>query len=87
MEIKGTNWSILPDRASFKNISVSGEIETAVFKNNSIQAAGGVMVFRPSYKIETIEKDEITGDVIVTFLEEVPDASGHTLMFSGGGSS
>ena len=47
----GTNWSILPDRASFKNVSVSGEIETAIFKQGSVQTGGNTMLFMPSYKI------------------------------------
>ena len=51
-KISGTNFSITPNRAEFSNVYVSGEIETSVFKKNSVQAAGGAMIFRPSYKIE-----------------------------------
>ena len=50
--IMGGNWSITPDYANFSNINVSGSIETAVFKTGSTQAAGGAMIFRPSYKIK-----------------------------------
>ena len=49
-EISGSNWKIGNDYASFSNVNVSGSIETAVFKTNSVQAAGGAMIFRPSYK-------------------------------------
>lgn len=51
-ELYGKNWNITPSRAEFSNISVSGSIETAVFKTGSTQAAGGTIIFRPSYKIE-----------------------------------
>ena len=54
-EIYGANFSITPDYANFSNINCSGVIETVVFKKNSIQAAGGTMVFRPSYKIKNID--------------------------------
>lgn len=49
-KISGDNWYINNNEASFSNINVSGSIETAVFKTNSVQAAGGAMIFRPSYK-------------------------------------
>lgn len=53
-EISGTNFSITPDRATFSNVSVSGTIETTVFKQGSFQAAGGSMLFMPSFKIEKV---------------------------------
>ena len=49
-QIYGNTWNIGRDYANFSNVNVSGSIETAVFKTNSIQAAGGAMIFRPSYK-------------------------------------
>ena len=63
--IYGTNFNITPEQAIFKNVLVSGTIESSVFKTNSTQAAGGAMLFLPSYKIEgeiqnTIETD---GDI------------------------
>jgi undecaprenyl diphosphate synthase len=50
-KISGNTWSIEKDYANFSNVNVSGSIETAVFKTNSVQAAGGTMIFRPSYKL------------------------------------
>ena len=50
-KIYGTNFSITPNESRFSNVYVSGEIETSVFKTNSVQAAGGAMIFRPSYKL------------------------------------
>jgi hypothetical protein len=35
-EILGENWSIRKDGANFSNINISGAIETAVFKTNSV---------------------------------------------------
>lgn len=64
MEIKGTNWSILPDRASFKNISVSGDIETAVFKTGTVQAGGSTMLFMPSYSILDWYEDKIENKTV-----------------------
>ena len=49
-QIYGNTWNIGRDYANFSNVNVSGSIETAVFKTNSVQAAGGAMIFRPSYK-------------------------------------
>ena len=45
----GDNWSITPDVASFQNIvAQGGTIENVVFRTSSIQAAGGLMIFKPS---------------------------------------
>lgn len=57
-EIKGSTWRLDKDYASFQNVSVSGSIETAVFKTNSVQAAGGTMIFRPSYKSSLKKQDK-----------------------------
>lgn len=61
-KIYGANWSITPTYAEFNNISVSGSIETAVFKTGTTQAVGGTMLFMPSYKIESINGSVITID-------------------------
>lgn len=49
-KIEGSNWHIDNNSASFQNVNVSGAIETAIFKTNTVQAAGGSLIFRPSYK-------------------------------------
>lgn len=65
-EIWGENWSIRKDSANFSNINISGAIETAVFKTNSVQAAGGAMIFRPSYKGYL----NVVGDILYITLED-----------------
>lgn len=71
-EIRGANWYIGNNHASFSNINVSGAIESAVFKTNSVQAAGGVMIFRPSYKGElTIDEGQIIIMLENDFLGEI----------------
>ena len=52
--LRGQNWFISNTEANFSNVNVSGAIETSVFKNNTVQAVGGAMIFRPSYKGEYI---------------------------------
>lgn len=71
--IRGDNWTITNDKAVFNNVVVNGEIETAVFKTNSTQAAGGTIIYRPSYKIEEINKNELT------LSENPPDLSNHSV--------
>ena len=45
----GDNWNITPDVASFQNIlAQGGTIENVVFRTSSTQAAGGLMIFKPS---------------------------------------
>ena len=78
-EISGTNFSITPKAAKFSNVYVSGEIETVVFKKNSVQAAGGAMIFRPSYKIESYDITNKT--VIIT--EDPSDIAGHNILIGG----
>ena len=58
-EISGSNFSITPEVAYFKNIIANGSIETVVFKQGHVQAAGGAMIFSPSYKIEDISGQEV----------------------------
>ena len=69
-KIWGNNFYITSDRAEFSNVSVSGEIETVIFKTNSVQAAGGAMIFRPSYKIkEVIDNTYILQEESLDMLE------------------
>ena len=57
--ISGNNFSISPTLARFSNIDCSGVIRTAVFEKNKIQCVGGSMLFRPSYKITSIEGNSV----------------------------
>lgn len=50
--IRGKNWLISPDFASFSNVEVSGIINTAVFNQSSIQNVGSTMIFQDSAKID-----------------------------------
>lgn len=48
-KIEGKNWNITPDTATFERvIAKGGIIENIVFKNSTVQAAGGQMIFKPS---------------------------------------
>lgn len=48
--IKSSLWTIDKDKAVFNNvIAQGGTIENVVFKNSTIQGAGGIMFFKPSY--------------------------------------
>lgn len=49
--IKGNNWMIKPDLATFNNISISGSINTAIFEKGTIQSVGSTMVFSKNYYI------------------------------------
>lgn len=63
--IGGQNWSITPSMANFSNVTVSGKIVTSVFETNHVQAVGGSMIFKPSFKV--LEKSSssllLEGDV------------------------
>lgn len=50
-EIWGESFSITPNLATFTNVTVSGTISTAVFSQGHTQSVGGIMMFKPSYKI------------------------------------
>ena len=77
-KIYGKNFSITSDQASFSNVRVSGEIETVVFKKNAVQAAGGAMIFRPSYKAKTKTKTDFSElELLLEENEEVPKMVGH----------
>ena len=48
--IHSSLWSIDRDKAIFNNvIAQGGTIENVVFKNSSVQSAGGLMIFKPSF--------------------------------------
>ena len=57
-KIQGNKFEITSDYANFSNINCSGSIETLIFKKNFVQAAGGAMIFKPSYRIENTENTE-----------------------------
>jgi len=61
-EIWGTSFSITPNLATFTNVTVSGTISTAVFSQGHTQSVGGIMMFKPSYKIESYNNNELTLD-------------------------
>ena len=61
-EIWGSSFSITPTLATFNNVSVSGKISTAVFEKGHIQSIGGLMMFKPSYKIENYNENVLTLD-------------------------
>lgn len=59
-KIFGTNFTITPDWSEFNNVSVKGKIVTAVFETDKIQAAGGTMLFKPSYKVKSQNGNVLT---------------------------
>ena len=69
-KISGSHFEITPKYASFSNINCSGIIETAIFKKNLVQAASGALVFRPSYRIESIQATEISNEKILELNEQ-----------------
>ena len=60
--IYGDSFSITPSLASFTNILASGKISTAVFEQGHLQSAGGLMMFKPAYKIENYTGNVLTLD-------------------------
>lgn len=64
----GMGWRIdsLGD-AYFNNINARGSIKTAVFEYAEIQAVGGIMIFRPSSTIDSVEQHTTgSNDLIIT---------------------
>lgn len=58
--ISGLNWNITPTVANFENVVAhGGTIENVVFKNQTTQTVGGIMIFKPTSKVEYVE-DEIS---------------------------
>lgn len=56
-EIYGNNFSITPDFSYFNNVAVSGKISTSVFEVGHVQAVGGSMIFKQSYKVSKQNSD------------------------------
>lgn len=50
-------FSITPNKATFKNVDVSGKISTSVFETNKVQVVGGAMIFKPSFLIENVQNN------------------------------
>ena len=51
-------WSIDKEQAIFNNvIAQGGTIENVVFKNSTVQASGGIMIFKPSFNAHYIENN------------------------------
>ena len=57
-------FNITPEQASFKNIVASGKISTVVFEQNHVQAVGGSMIFKPSFKVEGYSDEIIQIDSV-----------------------
>lgn len=61
-QIYTPSFSLTPDVATFHNIVATGKISTAIFEKDSVQAVGGAMIFRPSYKVENLVAQTLTLD-------------------------
>lgn len=48
-------WWINPERAVFNDIIAKGKIVTSVFETGKVQSVGGAMVFKPSYRVVSID--------------------------------
>lgn len=75
-EISSDTFSITSDIAYFQNIVASGSIETAVFKKGSTQAAGGALIFKPSYKVVKVLNQNPENDLITDIVIEMEDPEG-----------
>ena len=53
--IWGKNFAITADTATFNNIVATGKISTMVFETNKIQAVGGAMIFKPTFKVQQVD--------------------------------
>ena len=51
----GGGYTITPDISVFTNIVATGEIRTTIYAQDTVQAVGSQMIFRPTYKIDNIE--------------------------------
>lgn len=64
--IKSSLWTIDKDKAVFNNvIAQGGTIENVVFKNSTVQGAGGIMFFKPSYSGTSVSSTDIKTIFIV----------------------
>lgn len=55
--IKSSKWTIDKDKAIFQNvIAQGGTIENVVFKNSTLQASGGISIFKPSFSANFVSQ-------------------------------
>ena len=55
--IKSSKWLIDEDKAIFQNvIAQGGTIENVVFKNSTLQASGGISIFKPSFSANFVSQ-------------------------------
>ena len=55
--IKSSKWLIDEDKAIFQNvIAQGGTIENVVFKNSTLQASGGISIFKPSFSANLVSQ-------------------------------
>lgn len=66
--IEGDNFRISPYLSEFSNVNIAGKISAAVFEANKVQAVGGAMLFRPSYKIDRLEVNN--NSTVTVYLED-----------------
>lgn len=73
-----TGWILSNEEAIFNNVTVRGEIKTAIFSQGEAQAVGGNLIVRPCGYIENIEEelynDETT--TVITFKNSMQVALG-----------
>lgn len=69
--IKSSLWTIDKDKAVFNNvIAQGGTIENVVFKNSTVQGAGGIMFFKPSYSGTSVSNPNPSTDIETIFTVE-----------------
>lgn len=79
--IKSSLWTIDKDKAVFNNvIAQGGTIENVVFKNSTVQGAGGIMFFKPSYSGTSISS---TDTETVFIVEETGLKTGDHVIVNG----
>lgn len=79
--IKSSLWTIDKDKAVFNNvIAQGGTIENVVFKNSTVQGAGGIMFFKPSYSGTSISS---TNTETVFIVEETGLKIGDHVIVNG----
>lgn len=66
-------WWINPERAVFNNIVAKGKIVTSVFETGKVQSVGGAMVFKPSYRVVSIDTANCGAYLEDTFLGSEED--------------
>lgn len=55
------DFEINPDKAYFPNVEIAGKITASVFEVGKTQAVGGMMLFKPSFKVKNMEFIEFSG--------------------------